>query len=176
MVESTNPRQSKYGGLFEALRAAKTDTVRMTFDRVEVLIGDRLPASAYRTKAFWSNRARGGLQAAAWLQAGFEASKVDLDRQVVTFRRRARLKPSALKAERWSGGMVRMLRRELQLSQAELAARLGVRQQTISEWERGCYQPTRSRSMHLALVAEKARKRYHVGREVEDQQRGTEES
>lgn len=41
-----------------------------------------------------------------------------------------------------SGGeRVRRLRRRAGLSQAALARRLGVRQQTVSEWERGRYAP-----------------------------------
>lgn len=39
------------------------------------------------------------------------------------------------------GGRVRRLRRRAGLSQAALARRLGVRQQTVSEWERGRYAP-----------------------------------
>ena len=37
----------------------------------------------------------------------------------------------------WDSEKVQALRRHLRLSQAELADRLGTRQQTISEWERG---------------------------------------
>jgi hypothetical protein len=37
-----------------------------------------------------------------------------------------------------------------------MAQVLGVRQQTISEWETGAYQPSRGRSRHLDLVAEQA--------------------
>jgi DNA-binding transcriptional regulator YiaG len=44
----------------------------------------------------------------------------------------------------------------MDLSQAELAERLGVRQQTISEWETGVYQPKRAMSRLLTLVAERA--------------------
>lgn len=39
------------------------------------------------------------------------------------------------------GGRVLRLRRRAGLSQAALARRLGVRQQTVSEWERGRYAP-----------------------------------
>ena len=39
------------------------------------------------------------------------------------------------------GRRVRRLRRRAGLSQAALARRLGVRQQTVSEWERGRYAP-----------------------------------
>ncbi len=54
------------------------------------------------------------------------------------------------------------------LSQAELAAELGVRQQTISEWETGMYQPKRAMSKLLTLVAERAGFTY--GQETGDTQ------
>jgi DNA-binding transcriptional regulator YiaG len=83
---------------------------------------------------------------------------VDFQNQTVTFG-----KPSVQYEVRregetilWTGSMVYALRAYLGISQAELAERLGVRQQTISEWENQIYQPTRSRSKHLNLVAERA--------------------
>jgi len=41
------------------------------------------------------------------------------------------------------------------LSQRDLAEELGVRQQTISEWETGMYQPRRAMSKYLTLIAER---------------------
>jgi len=57
---------------------------------------------------------------------------------------------------RWDGEGVRALREHLELNQAELAEVLGVRQQTVSEWETGVYAPSRGRSKHLDLVAERS--------------------
>jgi DNA-binding transcriptional regulator YiaG len=51
---------------------------------------------------------------------------------------------------------VRALREHLGLNQEGLAEVLGVRQQTISEWETGVYAPSRASSKHLGLVAERA--------------------
>jgi DNA-binding transcriptional regulator YiaG len=42
------------------------------------------------------------------------------------------------------------------LTQQELAAELGTRQQTISEWETGMYQPRGLSERLLSLVAERA--------------------
>ncbi len=42
------------------------------------------------------------------------------------------------------------------MSQAELAAELGVRQQTVSEWETGRYAPRGASMRLLGLVAESA--------------------
>ena len=56
----------------------------------------------------------------------------------------------------WDAGGVRALRRHLGLSQEELARELGTRQQTISEWETGVYQPRGMSERLLGLVAERA--------------------
>jgi len=130
----------------------------LDFAAIERLIESPLPASARSGKAFWSNRGRGALQAAAWMQAGYQVERVDLERQVVTFARpqpRYQLRRSG-EEPRWDGQAVLALRRHMGLNQAGLAEVLGVRQQTVSEWERGVYTPTRSRSKHLTLIAEQA--------------------
>jgi DNA-binding transcriptional regulator YiaG len=56
----------------------------------------------------------------------------------------------------WDAGKVRALRRHLDLTQDELAQELGTRQQTISEWETGVYQPRGLSERLLSLVAERA--------------------
>jgi len=60
----------------------------------------------------------------------------------------------------WDAGRVRALRRHLGLSQAALSSELGVRQQTVSEWETGLYQPRGAAARLLTLVAERAGFRY----------------
>ena len=63
----------------------------------------------------------------------------------------------------WNAGQVRALRQHLRLSQRELAEELGTRQQTISEWETGLYQPRGTSARLLALVAERAGFEYEAG-------------
>ena len=53
-----------------------------------------------------------------------------------------------------SGEEVAALRRALGLSQAEFARRLGVRQQTVSEWETGRYRPRGASLKMLGVLAE----------------------
>lgn len=64
------------------------------------------------------------------------------------------------KGPQWDAGRVRELRIHLGLSQEALAAELGVRQQTVSEWETGRYRPRGASSRLLTLVAERAGFRY----------------
>jgi DNA-binding transcriptional regulator YiaG len=54
----------------------------------------------------------------------------------------------------WKADEVRRLRRALQLSQQAFAEQLGVRQQTVSEWETGMYTPRGASVRLLDIVAE----------------------
>jgi len=56
----------------------------------------------------------------------------------------------------WSAEEVRRLRRHLGLSQDELAEELGMRQQTVSEWETGRYRPRGASLRLLGMIAERA--------------------
>jgi len=60
----------------------------------------------------------------------------------------------------WDGKHIRALRRHLGLTQRELANQLGTRQQTISEWEKGMYQPRGTSVTLLSVVAERAKFKY----------------
>ncbi len=62
----------------------------------------------------------------------------------------------------WDNECIQALRRHLGLTQRQLADRLGIRQQTISEWETGMYQPRGASATLLSLVAEQARFKYEV--------------
>lgn len=57
---------------------------------------------------------------------------------------------------RWNSGTVRSLREHLKLTQQELSQELGVRQQTVSEWETGQYHPRGTSARMLSIVAERA--------------------
>ena len=62
----------------------------------------------------------------------------------------------------WDATQVKALRDHLGMTQQQLAEELGVRQQTISEWEVGVYTPRRSTSKYLSLIAERAGFTYKV--------------
>ena len=77
------------------------------------------------------------------------------------FRRRPR--------EAWTAESIARLRSELGLTQAAFAAELGVRQQTVSEWETGRYQPRGASARLLGILAETAEARPeapHAGEET----------
>lgn len=55
----------------------------------------------------------------------------------------------------WDPERIKALREHLGMTQRQLADELGVRQQTISEWEVGVYIPRRSTQKYLSLIAER---------------------
>ena len=62
----------------------------------------------------------------------------------------------------WNSQHIQALRRHLGLTQRELADKLGTRQQTISEWEKGMYTPRGTSSTLLSIVAERAKFEYQA--------------
>ncbi|MGC1309757.1 MAG: helix-turn-helix transcriptional regulator [Phormidesmis sp.] len=147
---------SKYYPLYEYLRAGARDRLTLTFIDIEQLIQTPLPASASK-RAWWSNRdSASALQAAAWVRAGYHVEAVDFNKQTVTF--------GKFKAEYtiqrqgdailWNQDAIRALRKYMKLTQAKFAQELGVRRQTVSEWENGVYEPDRSTAKHLERIAE----------------------
>lgn len=59
------------------------------------------------------------------------------------------------KRANWDATAVKALREHLNLTQQELSDELGVRQQTVSEWETGRYCPRGSSAKLLTIVAER---------------------
>ena len=54
---------------------------------------------------------------------------------------------------KWQADNIRALRSHLELSQTELSQEIGIRQQTISEWETGMYAPRGASVTCLTLLA-----------------------
>jgi len=67
----------------------------------------------------------------------------------------------------WDGERIQALRRHLELTQRELANRLGTRQQTISEWETGMYKPRGTSATLLSIIAERAKFEYKASLKIE---------
>jgi DNA-binding transcriptional regulator YiaG len=63
----------------------------------------------------------------------------------------------------WNGQQVRALRQHLGLTQEQMAVEMGTRQQTISEWETGQYQPRGTSTRLLTLIAEREGFPYQAG-------------
>jgi DNA-binding transcriptional regulator YiaG len=156
---------SKYFPLYSHLQKMAGEPSTLTMAQIEELLGAPLPSSARTRVGWWSNRSRGAVQAAAWMGAGYHVEKVDLSTETVQFRKAVLTYTVEKSGDTvlWNDGMIKALRQHMGASQGKLADELGVRQQTVSEWETGVYAPSRATSKHLGLVAERAGFAYDVG-------------
>lgn len=162
---------SKYQPLLDYLYQSQEPEVILTFTKIEEMLGEPLPNSALNKRAWWSNRSKGALQASSWMSAGYLVEGIDFETKQVTFRK----PPTTYKVEwegdtvKWNGELVKALRRHMGMSQVEFAQKLGVRQQTISDWETSTYDPRRSMAKYLMMVAEQAGFNYGEKKEVEEE-------
>ncbi|PIU23488.1 MAG: hypothetical protein CO103_01655 [Chloroflexi bacterium CG_4_9_14_3_um_filter_45_9] len=60
----------------------------------------------------------------------------------------------------WNKEKIRALRKHLGVTQVKLAHELGIRQQTISDWEKGIYQPRGASATLLTIIAERSSFKY----------------
>jgi hypothetical protein len=81
---------SKYQPLTEHLRKLSFSQYQLKFKDIENIIKDRLPASAYQYRAWWSNNPSNSAMTKAWLDAGWISSDVDLKGERLVFRRKSR--------------------------------------------------------------------------------------
>ncbi len=153
---------SKYQPLFEYLQKCDHHEIILTFADIENLIQTALPNSAKNKKAWWSNRRKNALQSMAWMNAGYRVEIVDFETQSVTFRQPTPKNPIVRQGDTvlWNADLIKALRLHMGLTQTEFAQKLGVYQQTVSQWEKGAYSPTLATSKYLTLVAEQARFQY----------------
>jgi putative transcriptional regulator len=63
----------------------------------------------------------------------------------------------------WDAESIRALRRHLDMTQQEMSDELGVRQQTVSDWELGYHRPRGGMARLLAIIAERASFEYYTG-------------
>lgn len=159
---------SKYWPLFNYLQRSGQAEITFTFNQIEDLLGERLPPLARRSRGWWSNRSRGSWQSPAWMDAGYKVAEFDLRKEFVVFRK----SQQAYKVKRQDGAVVwdlhavRVLRQHMKMTQAQFANQVGVRQQTVSEWEQGKYTPSSDMANKLNQIAEQSDFQY--GDELEN--------
>jgi DNA-binding transcriptional regulator YiaG len=159
-VREASQREA-YQGDRETASAENRPTITLSWAEIERLIQSRLPASAHK-RAWWSNRdSDSALQARAWIQAGYhvetiDVETIDLESRTIAFRK-FQSEYSIRRTDKaivWDQNAIRALRKHMSLTQAAFAQELGVRRQTVSEWENGVYEPDRSTAKHLELIAQ----------------------
>lgn len=89
MASQESFAMAKYEPLTAFLKRQEGPSIRMSFQRLEVIIDARLPPSARSDRTWWGNTVnRTRVQAHAWLNAGWEVNAVHLAQEVVIFTRR----------------------------------------------------------------------------------------
>jgi DNA-binding transcriptional regulator YiaG len=147
---------SKYYPLFDYLRQCSQEETELTFTEIETLINSSLPASALSKKNWWSNRdSSSALQAEAWIRNSYQIKSVNLTQQIVIFQKfQASYNIQKEDGEIiWQKDSIKNLRKHMGLTQSDFAEQVGVRRQTVSEWENGMYDPDRSKAKFLAIIA-----------------------
>ncbi|WP_306252304.1 hypothetical protein [Parvularcula sp. IMCC14364] len=79
---------SKYAPLQDYLERTGALTIPMTFEEIEQLVGEKLPASAYKHRPWWSNNPSNSVITHAWLAAGYKTAKVDMASKHLVFTKR----------------------------------------------------------------------------------------
>ena len=78
----------KYPPLEKYLRdlPASQDEVTLTFERIEQILNDHLPALAYEDRGWWGNQKQGTyVETIPWMDAGWMVETVDLKEKWVRF-------------------------------------------------------------------------------------------
>jgi hypothetical protein len=84
---SLDDDRGKYTGLARLLEDESGDYVTLSFAEIEAALGFRLPPSAGRYPAWWSNTEKGHTHARAWLRTGWRTGHVSVSGQRVSFSR-----------------------------------------------------------------------------------------
>ena len=59
----------------------------MTFAKIERIVGTKLPPSAFKYRAWWSNNPMNSVITRAWLDAGYKTENVDMSKRKLIFRK-----------------------------------------------------------------------------------------
>ncbi|MDP3554156.1 hypothetical protein [Methylocystis sp.] len=78
---------SKYAPLGEYLRQHPYREIRCSFRDIEHVLGFKLPPSARKHPAWWSNNSSNNVMTEAWMNAGFRTRAVDIESERLTFER-----------------------------------------------------------------------------------------
>ena len=153
---------TKYYPLFSHLQASDQDEIVLSIIEVEQLLEIQLPPTAWTHRAWWSNRSTGSVQSRAWMDAGYHVVNIDLTNEHITFRKPGLVYNLRKEGDTilWTADLIKAFREQMGWTQTELADKLAMRQQTISEWETGLYEPKRSTSKFLTMFAEQAGFKY----------------
>jgi hypothetical protein len=86
----------KYAQLEDHLKAQCSMHIEISFRDIEQIIGAKLPPSARRHRAWWSNNPSNSVATYAWLNAGYRSAKVDMAGERLVFERLGTAAPASL--------------------------------------------------------------------------------
>ena len=88
-VEDAGSPDSRYAALAQYLQRLPDtqESVPLTFEEVEAIIGDRLPANARQHRSWWANDSVSHSQSQQWLEAGWRVNRISIADQRVSFAR-----------------------------------------------------------------------------------------
>ncbi len=73
----------KYLRLQQFLLANGSDRIMLSFENIEMILGFKLPESAYKYSAWWSNHIGSHTQAHSWIDAEYKTEAVQLGKHIV---------------------------------------------------------------------------------------------
>lgn len=91
---------SKYEPLTTHLRASGRASIPLTFNKIERIVGAKLPPSAFKYRAWWSNNPTNSVITHAWLDAGYKTANVDMAGRKLTFQKFVPDMPSTAVADK----------------------------------------------------------------------------
>jgi len=94
-----SPRSTgKYDPLTRYLkfRAAFTSTVKLSFAKIDGIIGENLPMSAYREEKWWNNTPNDA-HAKSWLDAEWKVQEVNLEEGCVVFKKTGSIRTRSIR-------------------------------------------------------------------------------
>lgn len=74
----------KYYELENYFKSCNNNIIELSFSKIEEIIGFKLPDSAYKHNAFWSNTDSHSI-AFSWRNAGYKSKYTNLNNQTVIF-------------------------------------------------------------------------------------------
>jgi hypothetical protein len=89
---SNRGKQLKYAPLYQYLLEFQSDSqdITLDFNKIEEIINEKLPPSAYKYRAWWSNEKHGvHVSAKAWMTAGWKVETVNQKEKWVRFCRKS---------------------------------------------------------------------------------------
>jgi hypothetical protein len=76
----------RYSKLTEWLKNPRL--IFLSFEQIEEIIGNKLPDAATKYRPWWGNeKGNASRQCSAWMEAGWEVDRVDLNARIVRFRK-----------------------------------------------------------------------------------------